>query len=167
MSFPAFLLSFLPCSIYIYPSEDSTSLPLSFPDQYQNPHPSVHLKPLRTCLPYTLGSVMLALAWLLLLVRYQPPLCAEAQSSLVAAATASSPTRAIWTHSPPLHRVLRCSALGAYLHARPLTINFFPSSAVFWAVNQGLLLHSAKCFRKQGELGTPQTEMRSCCILLS
>lgn len=104
----------------------------------------MHLNPPRTCLPYTLGSVMLALTTLLLLVWYQPPLCPKAQSPLVEAATASSPAWAIWTRSPLLRQVPRHSALGAYLHALPLTINFFPPSVVFWAVNQGLLLRSEK-----------------------
>ena len=127
----------------------------------------MHLNPPRTCFPYTLGSVMLALAPLLLLVRYQPPLCTEVQSPLVEAATAGSPTQAIWTHSPLLRRVPRRSALGAYLHALPLTINVFPPSAVFRAVNQELLLRSAKRFRKQAESDALQIEMRSCCIFLS
>lgn len=73
---------------------------------------------------------MLALARLLLLVRYQPPLCAEAQSPLVEAATAGSLARAIWTLSPPLCRVLRCSALGAHLHALSVKINFFPRQLI-------------------------------------
>lgn len=110
---------------------------------------------------------MLALIVLLLLMRYQPPLCAEAQSPLVEAAAAGSPARAIWTRSQPLRQVPRHPALGAYLHALPLTINLFPPSAVFQAVNQGLPLRSAKCLRKQAESGTLYIDMRSCCILLS